>query len=293
MLCRYLSVPDVPLPWRHSCGNAGITNLDELSFRHLYSCPCLGRTIGTHDEAKFTLAHAIHNCGHSSSLPLTETRLSYRGDTWDADIAYFAGGQQWVLDMAVVNVDSDTSLRAGSRVEDIEAILTAEEVKRKRENKVMQGLQNERGNNIVFVPFVMASTGGFGGEARKFLKTIFKASKLAGKFHLGIGERSLTRPLDTTWNTAVASRYWEMRLSVAVTLTDASLRRSLVEQDLSRGLRVVGRQPHPDPNYSTFAQPNTNASLGDSHRRGLLSRTNHRLFPHRGANAERRGGVGG
>jgi hypothetical protein len=293
MLCRYLSVPDVPLPWRHSCGNAGITNLDELSFRHLYSCPCLGRTIGTHDEAKFTLAHAIHNCGHSSSLPLTETRLSYRGDTWDADIAYFAGGQQWVLDMAVVNVDSDTSLRAGSRVEDIEAILTAEEVKRKRENKVMQGLQNERGNNIVFVPFVMASTGGFGGEARKFLKTIFKASKLAGKFHLGIGERSLTRPLDTTWNTAVASRYWEMRLSVAVTLTDASLRRSLVEQDLSRGLRVVGRQPHPDPNYSTFAQPNTNASLGDSHRRGLLSRTNHRLSPHRGANAERRGGDGG
>jgi hypothetical protein len=36
--------------------------------------------------------------------------------------------------MAVVNVDSDTSLRAGSRVEDIEAILTAEEVKRNREN---------------------------------------------------------------------------------------------------------------------------------------------------------------
>jgi hypothetical protein len=290
MLCRYLSVPDVPLPWRHSCGNAGFTNLDELSFRHLYSCPCLGRTIGTHDEAKFTLAHAIHNCGHSSSLPLTETRLSYRGDTWDADIAYFAGGQQWVIDMAVVNVDSDTSLRAGSRVEDVEAILTAEEVKRKRENKVMQGLQNERGNNIIFVPFVMASTGGFGGEARRFLKTIFKASKLAGKFHLGIGERSLTRPLDTTWNTAVASRYWEMRLSVAVTLTDASIRRSLVEQDLSRGLRVVGRQPHPDPNYSTFAQPNTNASLGDSARRGLLSRTNRHILPLHGANAGGRDG---
>ena len=73
----------------------------------------------------------------------------------------------------------------------------------------------------------MASTGGFGGEARSFLKTIFNASKLAGKFHLGVGERSLSRPLDTTWNTAVASRYWEMRLSVAVTLADASLRKSL------------------------------------------------------------------
>jgi hypothetical protein len=129
----------------------------------------------------------------------------------------------------------------------------------------------------------MASTGGFGGEARRFLKTIFKASKLAGKFHLGIGERSLTRPLDTTWNTAVASRYWEMRLSVAVTLTDASLRRSLVEQDLSGGLRVVGRQPHPDPNSSTFAQPNTNASLGDSTRRGLLSRTIRPILPLHGA----------
>ena len=117
----------------------------------------------------------------------------------------------------------------------------------------------------------MASTGGFGGEARKFLKTIFKAAKLAGKFHFGIGERSLTRPLDTTWNTAVTSRYWEVRLSVAATLADASLRRSLVEQDLLRSLRVAGRQPHPEPNFSTFARGSANPSLGDAHRRGHLS----------------------
>jgi hypothetical protein len=273
MLCRYLTVPDVPLPWRHSCGNSGTTNLDEVSFRHLYSCPCLGRLIGTHDEAKYTLAHAIHLCGHSSSLPLTETKLSYRGETWNADIAYFAGGLQWVLDVAVVNVDSDTSVHAGSRAEDIEAILSAEEAKRKRENKVIRGLQIERGNNIIFVPFVMASTGGFGGEARSFLKTIFNASKMAGKFHLGVGERSLFRPLDTTWNTAVASRYWEMRLSVAVTLADASLRKSLVERDLSSGLRVAGRQPHPDPNFSTFARPNSNSTLGDARRHNHLSRS--------------------
>ena len=279
MLCRYLTVPDVPLPWRHSCGNSGTTNLDEVSFRHLYSCPCLGRSIGTHDEAKYSLAHAIHSCGHSSSLPLTETSLSHRGETWNADIAYFAGGLQWVIDVAVVNVDSDTSINAGSRAEDIDAILSAEEAKRKRENKVILGLQNERGNNIIFVPFVMASTGGFGGEARSFLKTIFNASKLAGKFHLGVGERSLSRPLDTTWNTAVASRYWEMRLSVAVTLADASLRKSLVERDLSSGLRVVGRQPHPDPNYSTFARPNSNSALGDSRRYGHLTRSNRAPFP--------------
>ena len=110
MLCRYLTVSDVPLPWRHSCGNSGTTNLDEVSFRHLYSCPCLGRLIGTHDEAKYSLAHAIHLCGHSSSLPLTETSLSHRGETWNADIAYFAGGLQWVIDVAVVNVDSDSYL---------------------------------------------------------------------------------------------------------------------------------------------------------------------------------------
>jgi hypothetical protein len=124
----------------------------------------------------------------------------------------------------------------------------------------------------------MASTGGFGGEARSFLKTIFNASKIAGKFHLGIGERSLFRPLDTTWNTAVASRYWEMRLSVAVTLADASLRKSLVERDLSNGLRVVGRQPHPDPNYSTFARPNANSALGDARRLGHLTRSTRAPF---------------
>ena len=102
---------------------------------------------------------------YADTVPLTETSLSHRGETWNADIAYFAGGLQWVIDVAVVNVDSDTSIHAGSRAEDIDAILAAEEAKRKRENKVIRGLQNERGNNIVFVPFVMASTGGFGGEA--------------------------------------------------------------------------------------------------------------------------------
>jgi hypothetical protein len=85
--------------------------------------------------------------------------------------------------------------------------------------------------------------------------------------------------LDTTWNTAVASRYWEMRLSVAVTLADASLRKSLVERDLSSGLRVVGRQPHPDPNYSTFARPNSNSALGDARRLGHLTRSNRAPFP--------------
>ena len=93
------------------------------------------------------------------------------------------------------------------------------------------------------------------------------------QFHLGVGERSLFRPLDTTWNTAVASRYWEMRLSVAVTLADASLRKSLVERDLSSGLRVAGRQPHPDPNFSTFARPNSNSTLGDARRHNHLSRS--------------------
>ena len=80
--------------------------------------------------------------------------LSFRGNSWNANIAYFAGGHHWVFDVAMVNVDSDTSLRAGSRTEDIEAILAAEEVKRLRGNEVIQGLQNERGNNIIFVPWL-------------------------------------------------------------------------------------------------------------------------------------------
>jgi hypothetical protein len=272
MMSRYLSVPDIPLPWRHSCGNAGTSILDASSFRHLYSCPFLGRAIASHDEAKFALAHAIHLCGHSSKLPSTEAELRHGGEAWNADISYFAGGTQWVIDMAIVNMDSDTSVNSGGRSRDVEAILLAEESRRRRTNQVTQGLLDERGNNFVFVPFVMASTGGFGPEARRFLKTIFSAAKLAGKFYLGVGERSLSRPVDTTWNTAVASRYWEMRLSLAVTLTDARFRRCVVENDLSSTQRIVGRQPHPDPNYSPFARGTANPRAGDATRREVLCR---------------------
>ena len=48
--------------------------------------------------------------------------MSHRGETWNADIAYFTGGLQWVIDVAVVNVDSDTSINAGSRAEDIDDV---------------------------------------------------------------------------------------------------------------------------------------------------------------------------
>ena len=54
-----------------------------------------------------------------------------------------------------------------------------------------------------------------------------------------------------------ASTYWNMRLSVAGAAKDAQVQNDILLSDIllsdfTRNLVVVGRQPHPDPNFASY-----------------------------------------
>ena len=48
-----------------------------------------------------------------------------------------------------------------------------------------------------------------------------------------------------TWNTMAASSFWDMRLSVPCTATDAEFQNRIIIHDHTMNLPVVARQPHP------------------------------------------------
>ena len=58
----------------------------------------------------------------------------------------------------------------------------------------------------------------------------------------------------STWNTRVASTYWDMRLGAAVAVTAADVQNRLIRRDETLNLRVMGRQPHPNPNYAAYTR---------------------------------------
>ena len=77
----------------------------------------------THDAVKFALAHALHQCGVTASLPAVEGGVSGDGadpygrdvgrePEWKADLAFFDqhSGVEYLVDVAIVNVDSHTSI---------------------------------------------------------------------------------------------------------------------------------------------------------------------------------------
>ena len=68
---------------------------------------------------------------------------------------------------------------------------------------------------------------------------------------MGVGQPTI----QTTWNTLRASTYWNMRLSVAGYAKDAQVRNDILLSDFTRSLVVVGRQPHPDPNFASYVLP--------------------------------------
>ena len=66
--------------------------------------------------------------------------------------------------------------------------------------------------------------------------------------------------IESTWNASKAApTYWDMRLSAAVAVAAADVQNRLNRRDETLNLRVMGRQPHPNPNYAAYthcaAQP--------------------------------------
>ena len=59
--------------------------------------------------------------------------------------------------------------------------------------------------------------------------------------------------LKHTWNTMVASSFWDMRLSIACAATDAECQNRVILHDNTLNLPVVAPHPHPDHNYVPYA----------------------------------------
>jgi hypothetical protein len=79
--------------------------------------------------------------------------------------------KMYVIDFSIVNTDSATTQRRRGDFGAVEAALRAFEAV-KRALPIARQIQND-GSNKVFVPFVMSSAGGFGPDARKFLKFLY------------------------------------------------------------------------------------------------------------------------
>ena len=86
-----------------------------------------------------------------------------------------------------------------------------------------------------------------------FLREVYGRAKEADKFLM-----SRQPALKHSWNTMVASSFWDMRLSIACAATDAEYQNRIILHDNTLNLPVVAQQPHPDPNYA----PHTTAPRG-------------------------------
>ena len=78
-----------------------------------------------------------------------------------------------------------------------------------------------------------------------FLKEVYSRAKEADKYLI-----SRQPVLKHSWNTMVASLFWDMRLSIACASTDAEYQNYIILHDNTLNLPVVAHQPHLDPNYS-------------------------------------------
>ena len=94
-----------------------------------------------------------------------------------------------------------------------------------------------------------------------FLQGVYERTKAAGKF-----EMRQQSELHYSWNTMVASSFWDMRLSVACVATDAEYQNRIIQRDRTLNLPVVARQPHPDPNFA----PHAARRAACRHHRGLV-----------------------
>ena len=77
-----------------------------------------------------------------------------------------------------------------------------------------------------------------------FLKEVYGRAKEADKFLM-----SRQPALKHSWNTMVASSFWNMHLIIALTATDAEYQNCIILHDNTLNLPVVARKPHPAPNY--------------------------------------------
>jgi len=242
----------VNAPWTHHCVNGDVRVLNEASLNHLESCRMLGRNSAPHNAVRDTLKHLVEQCGITDAA-VTETPVQASdGAPTNADVVYIDknSGQRVILEVSIVTVGSDSSLWAGARdgFDAVKNRLLAKEMQ-KRSHPIIRRILDEAGNNTIFTPIVMSSSGAMGASMIAFLREVYERTKATGKFVMAEGQPKMRH----TWNTDVAPTYWDMRLSVACAATDALFQNRVIQRDVTRNLPVVARQPHWDPNYTVHA----------------------------------------
>ena len=83
----------------------------------------------------------------------------------------------------------------------------------------------------------------------QFLRESYEKAKLIGCWNM-----AAQPDIESTWNTRVASTYWDMRLSTAVAVSAADVQNRLIRRDETLNLRLMGRQPHPNPNFAAYTR---------------------------------------
>lgn len=261
LLTEYLGLPGVTTaPWTHHCHsgtNSGsrVITLDAEGLNHLSVCSNLGRNSAPHNAVRDALFHMVQLCGVTDAA-VTESPISLAagGESLDTDVLYFdpASGKRTILEVSIVTVGSDSSVRGSARRGyDAVTKLLVDREKMKCSGTVARRLIDEEGSSTTFIPFVMSSCGGFGPAATSFLKSVYDQAKASNKWVMASGQPGV----DTTWMTTYASTYWDMRLSAACAGTDAHFQNRIILRDRTLNLPVVKRQPHPSPNFAPYAGP--------------------------------------
>jgi hypothetical protein len=124
---------------------------------------------------------------------------------------------------------------------DSNLLRTTENARRRDRARASAIVGNDEGDTL-FIPIALTSCGGFGKKA-------LKTAQANGRWAMASGQPGVL----TTWNTFYASTYWNMRLSVAGAVMDAHVQNDILLRDRTRNLVVVGRQPHPNPNHSSYS----------------------------------------
>ena len=145
---------------------------------------------------------------------------------------------------------SDSSVNASARrgFDAAKSQLMAKE-RECREHPAIQGILNAPGNSTVFHPCVISASGGMGPHFVQFLRESYERAKVTGCWNM-----AAQHDIESTWNTRAASTYWDMRLSAAVAVTAADVQNRLIRRDETLNLRVMDRQPHPNPNYAAYTR---------------------------------------
>ena len=109
----------------------------------------------------------------------------------------------------------------------------------------------------------------------EFLKSVYERAQSVDKFDMRRQPKVVH-----TWNTSMASTYWDMRLSVACAATDAEFQNRLMARDQTLNLPVMERQPHPDPNSrsrrnGSELDPASSPNLSPKRSKRALARHDH------------------